>query len=292
MGGFKMKIYIFMIFFIISLFTFSETMTITYKGPESDKDTRFDYPLALIEEAMKKTKKEYGNYNIKPSIEMNFARAASARYIETLENFIFETSVSKENEENLLSIKIPITKGLTGYRIFLINKNKQKDFDKINSLDDLKKMSMGQGLLWNDIDILKTAGFQVLSAPDYEGLFRMVIRGRFDAFPRGINEAFQEQRARTEELPLLIVEDNICLYYPLPRFFYTAKKNKRFAERLKKGLEIMIDDGSFNKIWKEHNWKFIEQANLENRKIFTIDNPFVPPIVPLDNPKYWYKPTK
>ena len=78
---------------------------------------------------------------------------------------------------------------------------------------------------------------------DYEGLFKMLMSNRFDAFPRGVNEIFKELEVRKEEIPDLAVEESICLYYPLPRFFYTAKGNTLLAERVTKGLEKMIDSG-------------------------------------------------
>jgi hypothetical protein len=279
-----------LMFALFAFVSYSKDMVITYRGPESKKDTRFDYPLALITEAMDKTKDEYGGYKLVPSAGMNFARASSAEYIDEIENFIFETTASEKNESNLLSVKIPIAKGLYGYRIFLINKNKQNLFKDVNSIADLKKLRPGQGKSWLDVKILKNSGFNVVTGPNYEGLFKMLLAGRFDAFPRGVNEAFHERDARINELPNLAVEETLCVYYPLPRFFYTSKKNTLFAERLEKGLEIMIEDGSFDKIWSKYNGHFVEQGKLANRKIFTIDNPFVPSVVPLDNPKYWYKP--
>jgi hypothetical protein len=279
-----------LMFALFAFVSYSKDMVITYRGPESEKDTRFDYPLALIKEAMEKTKAEYGGYKLVPSVGMNFARASSAEYIDEIENFIFETTASEKNEKNLLSVKIPIAKGLYGYRIFLINKNKQSLFKDINSIADLKKLRPGQGKSWLDVDILKNSGFNVITGPNYEGLFKMLLAGRFDAFPRGVNEAFHERDARINELPNLAVEETLCVYYPLPRFFYTSKKNPLLVERLEKGLEMMIDDGSFDRIWNKYNGHFIEQGKLGNRKIFTIDNPFVPAVVPLDNPKYWYRP--
>lgn len=278
------------ILILFSAIAYAKEMTITYRGPESKSDTRFDYPLALIKEAMEKTKDEYGDYRLLASHKMNFARASSAQYIDELENFIFENTANEESEKNLLSAKIPIAKGLYGYRVFLINKNKQNLFKELDSISDLKKLRLGQGKTWFDVKILEKYDFNVVTGPEYEGLFKMLLANRFDAFPRGVNEAFHEKDERAAKLPNLAVEENICLYYPLPRFFYTSKKNKLLIERLEKGLEIMISDGSFDKIWLEFNGEFIEKSDLANRKMFVIENPFVPDSVPLDNPRYWYKP--
>ena len=52
----------------------------------------------------------------------------------------------------------------------------------------------------------------------------------------------------------------------------------------------MIADGSFDKIWRKHNYKYMEQADFKHRKIFRIDNKYIPASVPLNDPKYWYFP--
>lgn len=283
-------------FIIILLFSllctpaFSSGITITHRAPESAFDTRFDYPLALIVAAMEATKDEYGGYQLVQAPNMNFQRAQLPYYIEKLENFVFENAASKENEEKLLSIKIPIAKGLYGYRLFLIHKDNQPLFDQVTTLEDLKQLRIGVGRTWLDSPILSDNGFRVVTGGNYEGLFRMLITRRFDGFSRGINEAFHEQEERVHRLPELAVEKALCLHYPMPRYFYTAKGNTAFAGRLTQGLETIIANGTFDEIWLKYHHKFLVQADLENRTIFRISNPYIPDSVPLDDPKYFYLP--
>ncbi|WP_143871063.1 hypothetical protein [Catenovulum sediminis] len=57
---------------------------------------------------------------------------------------------SKGSRANRLLKPIPeaIFRGLGGYRIFVIRKGEQARFDKIFTLDDLKKLTAGQGDFW------------------------------------------------------------------------------------------------------------------------------------------------
>lgn len=269
---------------------FSKDFIVSYRDGESDNDTRFLYPYELIKASLEATKPEYGSYKLIPVQRFNNKRAQNPDYISTLENFIFETSISFERERNLLSVKIPTSRGIYGYRVFLIDKKNQPIFDKIKTIEDLKKIVFGQSDSWLDYQILKDAGFNVISGNNYEGLFAMLNAGRFQAFPRGINEAYREVEQKQYDFPNITVEKNICIYYPLPRYFYTAKENKLLAERMEKGMNIIIENGIFDKIWTKYNYPSIEKSNLSNRKIFYIKNLYLPKDIPITNKNYLYIP--
>jgi hypothetical protein len=49
------------------------------------------------------------------------------------------TSVDAELESKVLPIRIPLFKGLLGYRILIINKHNQAKFDNVETLDDLRQ---------------------------------------------------------------------------------------------------------------------------------------------------------
>lgn len=84
------------------------------------------------------------------------------------------------------------------------------------------------------------------------------------------------------------MEKNICLYYPLPRYFYTSKNNKLLIERMTKGMEIIIANGTFDKIWTKYNIQSINQSELKKRKIFYIENKYLPPDILKNTKKYMY----
>lgn len=179
--------------FLISLFllcftnSFSIT-TIIHQKPASKNDNRLNYYLKLLTIALDNTKEEYGDYKIKESHYI----MVQSRIIKEVgigdEINIIWTMTSKKREDFLLPIRIPLLKGLLGYRIFIIRDTDQYIYDKINSLEDLKKLKAGQGHDWPDTKILEASGFNVVQSPKYESLFNMLKFKRFDYFLRGINE--------------------------------------------------------------------------------------------------------
>ena len=140
---------------------------------------------------------------------------------------------TEEREKNLLPVRIPLDKGLLGYRIFIINKANQSNFLQINTLKDLQKYKVGQQLGWGDIEVWKANGFKVETVNNYEGLFNVLLSGRYDIFPRGILEAENEINSRKAKMPDLAIEKKLMVYYPWPRyFFYRDWETDRKSTRL------------------------------------------------------------
>src|SRR5690606_9783440 len=135
--------------------------------------------------------------------------------------------------------------GLMSHRILLIRKGDQAHFDRVQTLDDLRQFSLGQVRTWQDSDILEKSGFKVVKITKKPGLFHMLDGARFDAFPRGANEAWNELAA----FPTLAldVEKNLVLVYPLPTYFFVSKHRPEVAQDLEEGLEKMLADGSFDR---------------------------------------------
>ena len=94
--------------------------------------------------------------------------------------------------KRLLPIRIPIQKGILGWRVGLIRKGDQGRFAGVDTLEDLKRVRLAQGQEWPDTLILRANGIDVITAPRYEGLFKMLVSKRFDYFPRSVNEIWDE----------------------------------------------------------------------------------------------------
>jgi len=78
-----------------------------------------------------------------------------ARYLEELrvkaQINVAWSSTSPEKEQIYLPIRIPLRKGILGYRVRLIAKGKQAESTKSRLFDDLRKYVIGQGIGWGDI---------------------------------------------------------------------------------------------------------------------------------------------
>ncbi|WP_175561585.1 transporter substrate-binding domain-containing protein [Vibrio aerogenes] len=237
--------------------------------------------------ALKKTEATDGAFIIRPTkLAMNPLRFHRELEKGNEPNIIW-ASVTKQREERFLPIRIPLRKGILGYRVFLIKAADQKKFSAITSVNQLKQMKAGQGATWLDSDILASNGFNVEVGFSYEGLFKMLGIGRFDYFPRGINEVYIELQQRKNQHPDIDVEKTLLIYYPLPKYFFVNKENKYLANRIERGLKIMIKDGSFEKIFMKYNKFYIDAIRMDKRRIFKIDNPFLPDTVPLEQKELW-----
>jgi hypothetical protein len=196
-------------------------------------------------------------------------------------------ATNQQMEDTLLPIRIPLFKGLLGHRIFIIRKGDQPRFDQISTIEDLRRLTFGQGKTWADTEILRSNKFTVITANKYKGLFYMLDGSRFDAFPRGVQEPWQELLDNSNLS--LAVEEKVMLIYRMPFYFFTTKNNKKLAADIELGLNRAITDKSFDQVFFNDPMikSVIEKANLNKRKIFKISNPGLPKETPLEREKLW-----
>jgi hypothetical protein len=267
--------------------------SVIYPSSVSDIDIRHNDLIEILTTALNKTIPEYGAFKIAPSrLKMNEVRSLTELMHNDTCNDDSVTVVwsptSEELEQQLIPIRIPLRKGLLGLRVALIDSKNQAKLDQVNTLADLKKFKLGMGIGWVDLNVLKANNLNVVTA-NYDALFAMTAHDRFDLFPRGINEVFNEYDQRHAIFPNLAIEKNLLIYYPWPYYFFVNKNNRRLGERIRVGLERMIDDGSFNRIFIQYNGEAIRRANLGSRRIIQLKNPFLPKKTPT-NPRYWFFP--
>ncbi|ABC28701.1 conserved hypothetical protein [Hahella chejuensis KCTC 2396] len=265
-----------------------EVIKVRYPVPESEMDLRYEYPKQLLKLALEETLSSHGAYEI----EGAKIRASQTRNeIFLRQGFNIDIIWRPENgslDENFLPIRIPILKGALGYRVFLIRQSDQGRFHSIKTLNELKTLTAGFGHDWPDVHVLRANNIPLELTSDYEALFKMLITERFDYFPRGINEAWDEYEQRHPFLPELKVEDSILMYYPLPVYFVVNKSNKKLAQRVEVGLQKAIANGGFDQLFFSHHQSMLERANLSERKLFILDNPFLPESTPKGS-QYWLK---
>jgi ABC-type amino acid transport substrate-binding protein len=267
-------------------------MEYIYNAPESGNDTRYEYQWEILKTALEKTKTKYGSYLLSKSQFMSEKRQFFELKNSTDELTVMYLGTTQELERDLLPIRIPVDKNLGGYCILLIREDDQEKFEKIKTLEDLKKLSIGLGYGWIDVDILRSNNFNVVTGSTYEGLFKMLENKRFDAFSRSAVEILDEYENRKNELKDIKIEDSLLLYYPLPMYFWFSKteKGKLLARRAKEGMEIMISDGTYEKIFLRYHGYKTEKLNLKGRRFFKIDNPFLVPETPFNDKQLWYDP--
>lgn len=195
---------------------------------------------------------------------------------------------SPDKDRRLRAVRIPILKGMMGYKLFVIRNNDQSLFSNVSSLESLKYFKAGQKLSWADTKILKEAGLPTVTSVKYPNLFDMLEGGRFDYFPRGLLDDPWQEASGYKHLNLK-VEDRLMLAYPHAMYFYINKQNDALYKAISNGFELAIQDGSFDELFFNNNWvkQLIDKSDLKNRVVFKIDNTSMHKETPYQRSEYW-----
>lgn len=216
----------------------------------------------------------------------DYSEARSMAFIKEGRYDIHWLNTTREREAQLRPVRIPLDKGAIGWRALLIRPDQQEYFGTIKTVEDLRKVIMGQGHDWADVEILTSNGFKVERSPSWAGLFKMVLLDRIQAFPRSILEIAAEQRQ--PEAAGLAIEKTLILRYPGAYYFFVARDNEELAVALQKGLEAAIADGTFNQIFYEFYGPAIAALNMDQRTVLSIPNRTLQGQMPLDKPELWF----
>ena len=240
----------------------------------SDTEPWTPYIKELITEALK-AQEPFQDYILKPSKEIMVQKRAMERLRAGNEINIFWTMTSQEREQNIFVLRIPLLRGCLGKRLIVIRKNDKWKFNSFKTLNDFKKISFGQGHDWPDADILENAGLKVIRSIAYihENLMKMLDSGRFDALPLGMIEIWEEVAKRPQFA--LMVSPDIILSYNAPVFIFLNPSEKVLQEKLEKGFDKIIKNGVFGKIFNKHYQDIIQKADLQNKIIIKIENPYM-----------------
>ncbi len=195
-------------------------------------------------------------------------------------------------ESNLRAIRIPLTRGLLGYRRFIISKDDEQKFESLKTLDELSKLMACQGKGWPDTLVLRAAGLRVREIIDYDHIFKSLNSGACDYFPRGYFEVPSELQSFTALYPKLTNEKSILLHYPFALYFFVNRNNEDLALWIERGLERMIDSGEFMAFMHSQALtKSVFPLKLGNNwRVFDLVNGNIPRDTDYQNPRYWFQP--
>lgn len=276
--------------FVASTAPAAQTMRFVHPPPEASADARHLYYWQLLDAALATNRAQYGDYTLGSyDTAMTFQRAAAEVESGQGRVNIVSRATNRELESRLRAIPIPLDKGLLGTRMFLVTPATQKRLEQVRTLDQLRQFTIGQGSTWTDVKVLDAAGFKLVLADDYNGLFAMVAAGRFDLFSRGVIEIEAEWRARRESLPALMIEQRLLLQYPMPRYFFVARnaEGERMALRIEDGLRRLRASGEFERRYLAWKKLVLKDLDLAGRTVFRLPNPQLTSAAPLDDPYWW-----
>lgn len=255
--------------------------------PSFDNAEPQHYYLDLLRLALQESKA--------PDEEIVFRYArwpySQARWVYLLQhdtgNLVIWTMTNQHRESLILPIRIPLFRGLFGKRVFIIRKQDQAQFDKINTLEDLNHMVAGQGMHWPDVDVFLANNLRVTTANRPGSLVKMLKAGRFDYYPRAVTEAWHELSQLNDEQ--LAVERGLMVEYPTAVYYFVAPHNKELAKRIETGLQRLIEDGRFDEFFYAHSRvkQGLDALEATPRRVIRLENPYLPDVWPPPGARYW-----
>lgn len=257
---------------------------VRFAPPENDNDPRHEYTHGLLTKALEATKKQFGDFKLEPGPKLTHGQAMlSLKEGKSLDVFISMTSAPME--EMFTPVRVPLFKGLIGYRVLLIHK-KHLDFFQQLAPEQLKTVPMVQGAIWPDTKILKANGYNVIGADVYNSLFLMLSHEEPRAFPRAVHEVWEE----LERYPDLMIMPGMYFQYPTALYYFVKKDREDLAKRIETGMNMLIDDGRFDASFKMFLGNNIQKAALDKKVKIALSNPLLPEKTPESVKKYWFAP--
>ena len=247
--------------------------TVRIAAPQTKHDKRFQHKHDVINTALKLTETEYGAFIIKSELPL----LQGKRMIDGVaKGDIINISIgpyNKDWDKNTLTIPVPIRGGALSYRLLLIHKKDIERYQHVKTIDDLKGFNAGVLSRWTTKELLQNQKLPMIDSNHYSGLFVMLNNHRFDYIARGVYEIFDELVTYGGQLNNIIIEPSLAIYAPTYTLIYVSPNYPKLAERLHKGLLLMVENGDLKRIFKQYYGDSVKKSNIENRTILHLTPP-------------------
>ena len=260
---------------------------VVYPEHEAFHDPQLPYMLDVLRLALAQAPTAY-------EVHANGTAMTQGRGLRELEfgrgdiNLLWSMT-SRERERTLLTVRIPLDRGILGWRLLLVRAADLERFARVRSLDQLRRLQAGQMHDWPDTEILRHNGLPVGTASMYEKLFQMLARQRIDYFPRSVMEIEDELQRYGRALDLAIAP-RLMLRYPTANYFFVSPRFPQLAEDLRLGLEKAVAERSFQALFAQHFRALLQRLDIPHREVLKLDNPLLTPETPLQRHELWADP--
>lgn len=255
--------------------------TVYYPAPEVFENGKSDYGFELLQLALAKAGSQH-RAELAPLYRQQ-NRAIAELMANTGKIHVVGTMTSAEREAQMLPVRIPISKGLIGWRILLLREDRRDALREVRSVNELKGIHMALGQDWPDLAVLQAAGLAPDTVPAYSRLFGMLKAQRIDAIPRSVNEIWSDAARH----PGLAADPFLALHYPAADYFFVHRDNAALADDIRRGLELALADGSFDRLLLGYYRTMLDKAALGRRRVIELPNPGLPPETPLARKELW-----
>ncbi|NHZ91621.1 hypothetical protein F2P45_21805 [Massilia sp. CCM 8733] len=135
----------------LALACHAHAATLTYPLTSDGIDSRYDYDWAVLRAALEKTVPAFGAFEQRQSAApMSPSRVVQEMATPAGRINIFVRASSPELEMQFLPIRLPVDRGLLGYRLLLIRQSDRAHFAQVKSVADLRPLRAGVGQGWAD----------------------------------------------------------------------------------------------------------------------------------------------
>ncbi|MBV8667072.1 MAG: hypothetical protein JO269_11370 [Burkholderiaceae bacterium] len=258
---------------------------------DPSQDPSQNYLADLLRAALEASKPQYGPYKLSLNI-ISMQRLRARRELEDGQLINVNVQVTSPDwEQYLIPVRIPVDKGITNYRISLIDGRRQDEFSRVKTLDQLRKFTLGVGEQWATHELYEQNRLPLLAGNSNSGLAGMLMQGRFDYYPRSLEEAVREEQTLAPTHPNIAMDKALLLYVPLPRYYFVSPRKPRLAQRLTAGLEALIASGEYDRIFLHYYGPRIVAAQICKRTVLQLQNPSLSPETPLKRRALWFDPS-
>lgn len=236
---------IFFLFFFLKFAVGNACTAIDFKIADPGYGHLESYEVGLLEIALEHLDGDH-SLSLLPS-GVNQSRALSMIVDGKAPYNIYFSGYSPSREATLRMVPIPLTRGLLGYRLLLTKRELLPEITLLKTVAQLKeRVTLGVNIGWPDMDILRHAGFQVVSG----SVIRLMQGDRVQAIPIGLHERnifLSRFNTGESDVEPYMISHNQLIAYRFDSFFYVAKEDRKRAVLIKRGLENAYASGAFMK---------------------------------------------
>ena len=258
--------------------------SINYPRPLSADDKRHLYPLSVLTLALNATGVRY---KLSPSDRIILQAKSIRQLKENREINVIWSMTNPQREQDLLPIRIPISKGLIGWRIAMIHRDNIDKFSAVTSLRELLSFTAIQGQSWPDTKILQANGFNVLTVSEFPEARAALLRKDGDFFPRSVIEVMLEMNSIDSNSDF-VLDKEFIVQYPAAMYFFVNNSNKTLAQLIETGLRRAIESGEFDALFERSFKDVLTTLEVGERELFRLSNPLLPDEAPIDDASLWF----
>ena len=240
------------------------------------------YELEVLQLLLDKTRPTHGDYGLQATEVVTQNRAFLQ--LQAGEVDVLSSMSSTEREAQGLALRVCLYRGLLGVRLPVVLAGRAAELDALEQPEQLRALRHGQVSDWPDSQILRANGWRVERMPRLAAFAELLRRQRIDTFALGAIEVYPIADAHPE----LTVLQRWAIAYPSAFYFFVSPRRPELAERLRRGWELALADGSFVALFEQRIAPQLARARLDQRRWIVLNNPLLPPDTPLDKAPYWH----